>query len=139
MHKGTNLARICFDTNNQHKEFVITASLEGEDTYVDFSYQDKKRRQIEFLRNYEEYRFRHITTSEWADKSIELIDTFITDIKYATEEGLDVYTDKCNNDIEFYELMKAHAFIADGKRQEALWIIQKIKRDISDKKSVKWA
>ena len=139
MHKGTNLAKICFDTINQHKEFTITASLEGEEVYVDFSYQDKKRRQIEFLRNYEEYRFRHITTSEWADKSIELIDTFITDIKYATEEGIDVHTDKCDNDIEFYELMKAHAYIADGRRQEALWIIQKIKRDISDKKSVKWA
>ena len=139
MHKGTNLAKISFDTINQHKEFLITARLEGEDTYVDFSYQDKKRRKVEFLYNYEEYRLRHITTAQWAEKSIQLIDTFITDIRYAMEEGIEPSYDKCGADVEFYELMKAHAYIANGQKQEALWIIQKIKRDISDKKSVKWA
>lgn len=139
MHKGINLAKICFDTNDQHKEFIITANLAGEDTYVDFSYQDSKNRKAEFVYNYVMYRLRHMTTGEWATKSIELIDTFITDIKYAAEEGNDISYDKCKSDIEFYELMKAHAYIANGERQEALWIIQKIKRDISDKKSVKWA
>lgn len=138
MHKGINLAKICFDTNNQHKEFVITARLEGDEESVDFSYHDAKRRKIDFVVNYEEYRLRHITTSEWSSKSIELIDTFITDIKYAKEEGIEVY-DRCGSDIEFLELMKAHAYIASGERQEALWIIQKIKREIGDKRSVKWA
>ncbi|MCR4611109.1 MAG: DUF5717 family protein [Lachnospiraceae bacterium] len=139
MHKGTNLAKICFDTNNQHMEYIITARLEGEEQYVDFSYQDTKNRKIEFVFNYIEYRLRHITTSEWASKSIELLDTFITDLKYAKEEGYEGLYDKCDSDIEFYELMKAHAYIANGERQQALWIIQKIKRDIGDKKSVKWA
>ena len=139
MHSGTNLARISFDTINQHEEFIITARLEGEDVYVDFSYQDKKRRKVEFLYNYEQFRLRHITTGDWADKSIKLIDTFITDLKYAMEEGVSTPYDKCSADIEFYELMKAHAYIVNSQKQEGLWIIQKIKRDISDKKSVKWA
>ena len=138
MHAGTNLAKICFDTNNQHKEFVITAHLEGDDCSVDFQYHDMKRRKIEFVRNYINYRLRHITTSEWSAKTIEYADTFITDIKYLEEEGTGFF-DKCRNDAEFYELIKAHAYIAAGQKQEALWIIQKIKRDVSDKKSVKWA
>lgn len=139
MHKGINLAKISFDTNNQHLEYKITARLSGEEDVIDFSYHDTKRRKIEFVSNYEAYRLSKITTGEWASKSIELLDTFITDIRYANEEGRDIVYDICGSDIEFYELMKAHAYIANGQRQEALWIIQKIKLKIGDKKSVKWA
>lgn len=138
MHKGRNIARITFDSNNQHEELIIEAKLEGDDTYVDYTYSDRKRRKVEFLKTYEEYRLRRITTGDWTNKSIELIDSFIADIMSDEEDKISRYQ-KYKYDIEFFELMKAHCYIANKQRQEALWIIQNIKRDISDKKSVKWA
>jgi len=36
-------------------------------------------------------------------------------------------------------LMRAHCFIVNKQRQEGLWIIQDLKRDIKDKSSVEWA
>ncbi len=138
LHRGINKACISFETNNQHEEVIITATLLGDDVYLDYTYRDRKHRRLEFLINYEAYRLGRMVTGDWAARSIELIDSFIVDEKYDEENNIE-RTEKYEFDIQFYELMKAHAYIANKQRQEALWIIQNIKRDIHDKKSVKWA
>lgn len=123
MHDGKNLARISIDGKDIHREVRVTASFRERGAVRRHPLLDRHKRLAELTKIYEDYRLQRITTGEWCDQSVALLDVLI---------------EECPED-NWYLLMKAHAYIANQQRQEALWIIQKLKRSITDKKNTHWA
>ena len=137
LHAGKNVAKITFDSFYEHKEIVIIASPSAKE---DVSYVENlnfHKLQYDFTRIYLEYRLNRLTTGDWCNSSLELIDKFEKREEELYEDENEFFPIMKKN--SFYQLMKAHALIANRQRQDALWIIQDLKRDIEDKKSVEWA
>lgn len=127
MHEGINYATIYFDYGNIHKELKITATKMAEDVRLISPAHDEDVIKLKLCRLYEQYRLRNITTGEWCDSSIELLDSLMT------ENEEDEYN---NNQLLLY---KALMYLANKQRQEALWIITDLKRTIPDKGGPQWA
>lgn len=126
LHAGKNYARITLSSDHCQQEINIMATSRDEDEdYIPAS-RVRGRRLIRLLKCYENYRFEKLSSQEWASESTAIIDDIIRD------------EDK-DTDTVFYRLMKAHAHIVGGDKQEALWIIQELRRDIEDRKSTNWA
>ena len=123
MHKGVNYAKISFDYKDIHKEIIIIASTEREDAELDSRQYLKDKNILKACRLYEDFRLRRVTTGQWCQQTLAIIDML--------------------NDAEepdnFYLLTKALVYVTNGQKQEALWIIQDLKRAIEDKGSTEWA
>lgn len=123
MHAGKNYARITFSCKGKIQEIELMATTEREDVEHTWVLRERKKNFAELTKTYQEYRLRRMTTGDWCNHSVEILNRLIE------EEGT-------NN---WYYLMKAQCYIVNKQRQEALWIIQDMKRDITDKSSVEWA
>lgn len=123
MHAGKNYARITFSCKGRIQTVDIMATFDYEDASYEWSYRQKKRELLLLMQTYEKYRFRRITTGDWCEQSVRLLE--------------DLLREDENN--AWYHLMKAHCYIVNKQRQEALWIIQDMKHAIGDKTGVEWA
>lgn len=124
MHAGLNFATISFDFNNIHKELKIMATCLAEDEEPEYEIHNLKRIHLALTRKYEEYRLRRITTGQWCNETVELLDSLMTE------------DEDYNNSLLLY---KALCYIANKQKQEALWIISDLKRTIANKRSAEWA
>ncbi len=123
LHAGKNYAKITFTSENAEQEIVVMATAdERDEDYIPASLVCGKRL-IKLTQIYEDYRFEKISSQEWAKESVALLDQLIEDDRESAR----------------LQLMKAHTLIVGGDRQEALWIIQQMRRDIEDRKSTEWA
>lgn len=123
MHAGKNYARITFSCKGIIHEVQVMATFDRQDVKREWNHRQMNREKVLLTQVYEDYRFRRITTGDWCEQSISLMD-----------DMLRMDSDNC-----WYQLMKAQCYIVNKQRQEALWIIQDMKRDIVDKSSVEWA
>ncbi len=123
MHQGLNFAKISFDYRDIHKEITILASTDKEGVELDSKAHEKNKYILKACRLYEDFRLRKITTSMWCSETLGILDTM------AKEE-------EENN---FLLLVRALLYVTNNQKQEALWIIQDLKRSIEDKGSAEWA
>ncbi len=122
MHAGKNYARvtICGKGMERVVEIMATADREGEKKI--WINRPKKQLLSEITGLYEAYRFRRLTTGDWCRNTIEKLDILSR-----------------MEDLSWYRLMKAQCLILNKQRQEALWIVSDLKKEIADKSGVEWA
>ncbi|MCR5546197.1 MAG: DUF5717 family protein [Lachnospiraceae bacterium] len=123
LHSGINEAKIVFEGLDNRKEISLVCSLYDKDAHRNDQMISEKKDRFELSRLYVDYRLKKMTTGDWTTKSIELLDQLIE--LHPTDY--------------MYPLQKAQALIVNKQRQDALWMITDLKRDIEDKKSVEWA
>lgn len=123
MHAGKNYARITFSGNGTIFEVSVMATFQQEEKNVAWLHSQQKREKVLLTNIYQDYRLQRITTGEWCEKSLAVLE--------------DLYNGDPKN--VWYVLMKAQCYIVNQQRQEALWIIQDMKRDIKDKTGAQWA
>jgi hypothetical protein len=123
MHAGLNYAKISFDYRDIHKEITIIASTEKEGAVLDTESHARNIKILKACRLYEDFRLRRITTSQWCTNTLELLEEISDE----------------NDSDNFLLLMKALIYVTNNQKQEALWIIQDLKRTIEDKGSADWA
>lgn len=126
LHAGKNYAKVTFDASGIHKEIAIMATTAPQSENFIPPQRLHKKRTLELVRTYESFRKEEISTQQWVNDSIELLDQMIEE-------------EKDKGQIDFYRLQKAQALIVGGMKQEALWIIQELRRTIEDMKSTEWA
>ncbi|MCR4998761.1 MAG: DUF5717 family protein [Lachnospiraceae bacterium] len=123
LHAGKNYARITFDGAGEHREIHIMATSKEEENLVPPANLVRKKTEYQLLSMYVDYRLRKMTTADWCNQTIALMGTMDEEIQQNP----------------YFNLIKTHALIANKQRQDALWEIQNLKRDIEDKKSTEWA
>ncbi len=123
MHNGKNYARITFSCKGTIYEVTIMATFDERDEEKVWNHRQMKHEQVLLTKTYEEYRFRRITTGEWCERSIAILEDML----------------RMEPENHWFMLMKVHCFVVNKQRQEALWIIQDLKKEIPDKSSVEWA
>ncbi|MCR4693806.1 MAG: DUF5717 family protein [Pseudobutyrivibrio sp.] len=123
MHPGLNFAKLSFDFADVHKEITILASVDRDDYKVSSPSITRDKAYLQLCRDYESYRLKKIPLGAWVKNSLDII------------EGLDIKEE----DENFFLLIKAMIFVLNKQKQEALWIIQDLKRTIEDKRSTDWA
>ena len=123
LHAGRNEAKILIEGIDIKKEVTIICSLDEKDTNKNASSLAEKKDLYELSSLYVDYRLKKMTTGDWAGKSIEILNRLI----------------ELHPKSYMYSLQKAQAFIVNKQRQDALWLISDLKRDIEDKKSTEWA
>ena len=123
MHSGMNFAKISFDYRDVHKEITIMASTLKEEAKLESKTHDRNKLILKGCRLYEDFRLRKIATSQWCQQTLEILDELSKD---AEEDNLQLLT-------------RALLYVTNGQKQEALWIIQDLKRSIEDKGSTQWA
>ncbi len=123
MHAGKNYARITFSCKGVVREFQVMATFDLENSTYEWATRQQKREMVLLTKTYEDYRFRRITTGKWCERTIAILDDML----------------RRDDDNQWYRLIKAQCYIVNKQRQEALWLIQDLKRDIADKSSVAWA
>lgn len=123
MHAGFNRCRLTFTHKGTVRTIEITATSSGEDEMRDLELRRDKQCIYRLFDTYRRYRFREIVTGQWCEESVALLDELME--RHPQEL--------------WYPLMKAQCLIINKQRQEALWIISEMKRDIIDKSSERWA
>ncbi len=123
MHAGLNYAKITFEYRNIRKEITIIASCLKEGTKIESTKHATDLVKLQATRLYEDFRLRNITAAQWSTRTLELIDSL----------------DSEHQEDNFILLMKALLYVTNNQKQEALWIIQDLKRTIEDKGSCEWA
>jgi len=108
MHEGLNYAKISFDYRGIHKEITIIASSLKEDATLDSEKHKKDMQILKACRLYEDFRLRKITTGQWCQETLSVLDS----ISEEDEED------------NFTLLMRALVYVTNNQKQEALWIIQ---------------
>ena len=123
MHEGLNYAKISFDYRDVHKEITIIATSLKEGASLDTQKHKKDMLLLKGCRLYEDFRLRKITTGQWCQETLDVLDK--------------IYDQE--NEDNFQLLMRALVYVTNNQKQEALWIIQDLKRTIEDKSSTEWA
>jgi hypothetical protein len=123
MHAGINYAKISFDYRNLHKEITILATADKEGITLESDEYMQNRKFLKAFRLYEDFRLRRVTTSQWCNDTLDIINSL-------SEETINE---------NFIQLVKAFLYVTNNQKQEALWIIQDLKRSIEDKGSSQWA
>ncbi len=124
LHAGINRAVISIRGAGLTKEISVLVSMKGEKkTEKHSQYIEMKAKKARLGQLYVDYRLKSITSGEFCNSSIAILDSLI-----------ESYPDDT-----MYKLQKTQCLIVDKKRQEALWMITDLKRDIEDKKSTQWA
>ncbi|SDB08304.1 hypothetical protein SAMN02910298_00323 [Pseudobutyrivibrio sp. YE44] len=123
MHAGLNYAKISFDYRGIHKEISILATADKEGVTLESEEHIQNKRVLKAFRLYEDFRLRRVSTGQWCASSLEIVESFET-------EG---------EPDNFLLLLKAFLYVTNNQKQEALWIIQDLKRTIEDKRSRDWA
>ena len=124
LHAGKNNAVITIRGAGITKEISILVSTGFEEISEEHQrFLDEKRSRYSLTKLYVDYRLKAIPTGEFCDRSIEILDRLIEEYPFES----------------MYKLQKTQALIVNKKRQEALWLVSDLKREIEDKKSAEWA
>ncbi len=123
MHEGLNYAKITFEYRDIKKEITIIASTFKEDYEIDSDNYIRDKHILDACRLYENFRLRRVTTGQWCNETLAILD------KLSENKEEDNFT----------LLMRALIYVTNNQKQEALWIIQDLKRTIEDKTSTQWA
>lgn len=123
MHAGLNYAKISFDYRDIHKEISILATTQKEGIGLEGSSHTQNKKLLKAFRLYEDFRLRRMTTAQWCSGTLEIIDSM----------------DPEQMNDNFFMLFRAFLYVTNDQKQEALWIIQDLKRTIEDKGSREWA
>lgn len=123
MHAGKNLCRITFESKGVVKTIEIMATADAREDADLGTVSADEYRKLQISKLYEDYRFHRITTGDWSDRTIAVLDEMIMD----------------EPTVWFYQLMRTQCLIVNKKRQEALWAISDLKKDIEDKQGEDWA
>lgn len=123
LHAGINQCIVNIDGNNFHVSQTLLISTFDEGAHPYEKALKKQKRTADLVRSYIDFRLQKKTMGEWADEVIRSMDELLLD------EPAEY----------FYQLYKTQALIVSGRRQEALWIITDLKRQIKDKVSFEWA
>ncbi len=123
LHQGKNYGRITISAGGQVQEVEIMATTMGEEEEKLWARHQVSRELALLTSTYVDYRFRRITTGEWTDTSLRILDD-LARLEY---------------DATWIALMRAQCYVINQQRQEALWIISDLKIEIQDKSSVEWA
>lgn len=123
MHAGLNYAKISFDYRDIHKEITIVASALKEGASLDSKQFNQDKLRYKACRLYEDFRLRRVTTGQWCQETLSVLD------ELAADQEEDNYS----------LLLRALIYVTNNQKQEALWIIQDLKRTIEDKSSRDWA
>ncbi len=123
MHAGKNYAKITLDFRGIHKEITIMATATPEGVVVEKPIHEQNTYKLKLFRLYEDYRLKRITSAVWSKETLEVLEKISFD--YFEENQILLY--------------KALVLITNQQRQEALWIIQDLKRTIENKRSTEWA
>ena len=123
MHAGKNYARLTFSSYDEKKTLTVLCVKEASESVNDI-HRLFMRSKVRLTKEYIEYRFKRMTSEEWSESLMGLLDTLISvSPENATE----------------YLLMKTHALILTEKKAEALSIVEELKIAILDKKGFEWA
>ncbi|MCR5144033.1 MAG: DUF5717 family protein [Lachnospiraceae bacterium] len=123
MHAGKNYCRITFECKGIIKTVEIMATADTKEDSELSSVKAIDYRMVQISNLYKEYRFRRITTGDWCSRTIAILDDII----------------KEDPKVWFYQLMRTQCLIVNKQRQEALWAISDLKKDITDKGGEDWA
>ena len=123
MHGGKNFGSITLKDIHQRIVIRVCATEEKEGSKRDASRRKVKALHAKLLNLYVEYRLKKIVTGKWATQSCACL-----------EELID-----CRPENMWYRLLKAQAFLINGQRQEAEWLLSEFKRKCKDRKSPEWA
>ncbi len=126
LHAGKNHAIVTFDAPGVHKQVHVMATCNNEFDRIIPPSRLHKKRLLSLVNLYKDFRRDEILTEQWVAGSVELLNQMIEE---EPDEG----------QVDFYRLEKAQALIVGGQKEEALWIIQELRRTIEDKKSMEWA
>ena len=123
LHAGKNEAKIRIEGVDIKKEVNLICSFEENSEPKHAASLQEKKDLFDLSSLYVDYRLKKMTTGDWATGSIEILNRLI-----------ELYPKQY-----MYSLQKAQALIVNKQRQDALWLISDLKRDIEDKKSTEWA
>ena len=123
LHAGKNYARIVLSSRHSHQEIRVMATSQKEDFDIIPASYTRGMRLVRLTKLYEDYRFEKISSKEWSDGTVEILDALLED---EPQNAL-------------FMLMKAHALIVGGDKKNALWIIQELRSSIEDRHGVNWA
>lgn len=123
MHGGKNFG--CIILKDIHQQIVIhvCASEEKEGSKRNASRREIKELHAKILNLYVDYRLKKIVTGKWAVQTCECLGEL----------------SNYRPDNMWYRLIRAQAFLINGQRQEAEWILSDFKRKCKDRKSPQWA
>ncbi|MCR5272387.1 MAG: DUF5717 family protein [Lachnospiraceae bacterium] len=111
LHAGKNYGKIVLSNGIWQREISICATQSNGLNFGKHSDSHRKMIFVALGRLYMDYRLGHIVTGKWSDKSLDLLDELIV---------LD--------DQPFYKLMKAQLYLANGRKQDAEWILNDYRR-----------
>ena len=124
LHSGINKAVITISGAGITKEIGITVSTRSKEISQEHIHHiDERKSRSALTELYIDYRLKAITTGDFCSRSIEILDVLIEE----------------HPDEAMYKLQKTQCLIVNKNRQEALWQISDLKREIEDKKSTQWA
>lgn len=135
LHAGINKATIRFKSQDTIKEYHIEASLQAEDDTSYLRHFTSKKKKVELTSLYKDFRFGRVQTSEWCTGTLRILQELKE--AEADEAGETEFGGPEVN--VWYLMMQAQALIVNRQRQDALFIISDLKKDIDDKKSAEWA
>ena len=123
LHAGWNYAKLCFRFENKACFVVlrVTKHAKEEEKPISFLHENKECK-VKLTKCYIDFRLKKIVTGVWAKESILVLNHLL---EFEPEN-------------EFYQLMKAQAYLINRQRQEASWILAEFKRTCTNRESIIW-
>ncbi|MCR5451394.1 MAG: DUF5717 family protein [Lachnospiraceae bacterium] len=123
LHDGINRGSFTIETTGYLEKVDFLVSTNPKEKKKESAHIIYQKRILRLLQIYEDFRLRNISIGSWCDDSIAIVEDLLDN----------------DPDSHFLKLFKAQAYIVNGRRQEALWIISDEKKTIENKKSFDWA
>ena len=125
MHAGKNYCRITFSGTNDEKTLTLLCTRKSAGHDRNDTERILLRGSVSLAEGYLNYRFGKFSADEWLGKTAAVLDTM---------EGA------CTEDRELLlKLIRTQVLIVDGKKAEALSMVEDLRADIPDRKSFEWA
>ncbi|MCI8327243.1 MAG: hypothetical protein HFI37_05645 [Lachnospiraceae bacterium] len=123
LHAGRNFGRLQIASPYQTLTCTICVYQQSEMREREQALDETRKIKAAFMKSYLDFRLRKQTLGAWAEEALRFLEPLIAAFP---EE-------------HWYGLMRAQVFFLNGQRQEADWILEEKKKDITDKNSPAWA
>lgn len=120
LHSGRNYGKIWVSTPYQKIDYTVCVH---QHTVREGRKTEQKKKKAEFARLYTEFRLQKIPPGVWSGQAVGILEELMA------QEPKE----------HWYGLMKAQALLINRQRQEAEWILEEKKKEITDKNSAQWA
>ncbi len=119
LHAGKNYGRLVFENEYQRKEVVVIVhhNRSTDKSVTDGAVWERQQGLKEMTELYIDYRLKKIGGALWASKTVGILNHLL-----ALDNG--------NN---WYQLMKAQAYLVSRQKQEAEWILNEYRRNAEEK------